>query len=239
MLCVPAARLAVLQVAVFELDVPLANAAAAQPLIAVPPSVKPTVPLGALPVTVAVKVTLAPTLDGLAELDSAVVLVALFMVCASTLLVEPLLLTSPLYAAVMLWLPVARLLVAQVAVRLLPEPVSATALQLLIALTPSAKLTVPPGALPVTVAVKVTLIPAVDGLSELASVVVVATPVEVSVTASMKVVLSVGSVPVKVRACAPLVATENGMLNALKLVFVGPTRLPIWVPSTFTVIGCT
>lgn len=38
-----------------------------------PPSVKLTVPVGALPVTLAVKVTLAPSADGLAELTSVVV----------------------------------------------------------------------------------------------------------------------------------------------------------------------
>ena len=47
----------------------------------------------------------------------------------------------------------------QVAVLLLPEPTSATALQPLIALPPSVKLTLPVGALPVTVAVKLTLAP--------------------------------------------------------------------------------
>ena len=43
-------------------------------MIVLPPSVKATLPVGALPVTVAVKVTLAPTSDGLAELARAVVL---------------------------------------------------------------------------------------------------------------------------------------------------------------------
>ena len=51
-------------------------------------------------------------------------------------------------------------LVLQVAVRLLPLPASATALQPLIEAPPSLKLTVPVGALPVTVAVRVTLAPA-------------------------------------------------------------------------------
>ena len=39
----------------------------------VPLSVKSTVPVGALPVTVAVNVTVAPTVAGLAELDNDVV----------------------------------------------------------------------------------------------------------------------------------------------------------------------
>ncbi len=46
------------------------------------------------------------------------------------------------------------------------------ALQPLIELAPSLKLTLPVGLLPPTVAVKVTLVPAVDGFFELASVVV-------------------------------------------------------------------
>ena len=41
------------------------------------------------------KVTFAPTSDGFAELATAAVLVALFTVCVSVLLVEPLLPLSP------------------------------------------------------------------------------------------------------------------------------------------------
>ena len=59
------------------------------------------------------------------------------------------------------------------AVRLLPLPVSATAVQPVIALPSSVKPTLPVGLVPFTVAVKVTLAPAGAGLSELASVVVV------------------------------------------------------------------
>ena len=71
-------------------------------------------------------------------------------------------------------MPTARLAVLQTAIRLLPLPVSATALQPLSEVLPSAvKLTLPVGLLPVTVAVKVTLAPAVAGFSELESVVVV------------------------------------------------------------------
>ena len=94
MLCVPAARLALLHVAVLELAEPAGNATAPQPVIVLPPSVKATLPVGAAPVTVAVKVTLAPTSDGLAELANAAVLGALFTVCVSVLL-EPLLAASP------------------------------------------------------------------------------------------------------------------------------------------------
>src|SRR5271165_545238 len=73
----------------------------------------------------------------------------------------------------MLCVPEDRLLVLHAALRALPEPATATALQPVMAVFPSLKLTLPVGALPVTVAVKVTLAPTVAGLSELASVVVV------------------------------------------------------------------
>ena len=42
----------------------------------------------------------------------------------------------------------------------------------------------------------------------------------------MNVVLSLGSVPANVIVCAPVLATENGMLTMLKLVLAGDTRLP-------------
>src|SRR5271169_5715164 len=141
----------------------------------------------------------------------------------------------------MLWVPAARLAVLQVALLALALPAgSATAAQPLMVVPSALKATLPVGALPVTVAVKVTLPPTVDGLAELASVVVVAVrPLEVSATASMKVVLSLGSVLVKVMVCAPLLATENAMLNKAKLVLAGDTRLPTGVPSTLTCTGCT
>ena len=50
---------------------PAGSATAPQPVIVLPPSVNATLPVGAVPVTVAVKVTLVPTTDGLAELASA------------------------------------------------------------------------------------------------------------------------------------------------------------------------
>ena len=59
----------------------------------------------------------------------------------------------------MLWVPAASADVEQVAVRVLPLPASATAAQPAIDAAPSLKLTVPVGAEPVTVAVKVTLAP--------------------------------------------------------------------------------
>src|SRR5712691_7295468 len=172
--CVAAASTLVLHCAVRVLPEP-ASAIALQPEIETPPSVKLMLPVGLKPVTEAVKVTLAPALDGLAELDTVVVLATLFTVCVSVLLVEALLLASPLYTPLVLWLPAARLAVAQLAVRMLPEPASATAAQPLIELTPSLKFTLPVGTLPLTVAVKVTLLPAVEGVSEVAMPVVLAT----------------------------------------------------------------
>src|SRR5260221_2041635 len=73
----------------------------------------------------------------------------------------------------MLCVPAVRAEVVQAAVRMLPAPVKATTLQPAIKVPPSLKSTAPVGAaavLPVTVAVKVTLEPADEGLSELASV---------------------------------------------------------------------
>ena len=95
MLWLPALRLLVLQVAVLLLALPAGSATAEQPLIVVPPSLKATVPVGTEPVTVAVKLTLLPTVEGLSELASAVVLLAL-TTCASTELAELLLVASPL-----------------------------------------------------------------------------------------------------------------------------------------------
>ena len=90
MVCVPAPKLLVLQVAV-----PPLSATALQPLIALPPSEKLTLPVGALPVTVAVKVTLAPTVDGLSELDTVVVVAAALTTCDSAVLTEAALLPLP------------------------------------------------------------------------------------------------------------------------------------------------
>src|SRR5438046_170749 len=98
MVCVPWVRLLVLHVAILELAEPASSAIALQPETVVPPSVKATVPVGAAPATVAVNVTLAPTIDGLPELDSVVLLVALltlFTTCDNVVLVDPLLPASP------------------------------------------------------------------------------------------------------------------------------------------------
>ena len=96
MLCVPAVMELVLQGAVLVLGAPVGSATAPHPLIVVPPSVNATVPVGDVPVTVAVKVTLAPATEGFAELASVVELVVtLLTTCDSVELVEPLLALSP------------------------------------------------------------------------------------------------------------------------------------------------
>jgi hypothetical protein len=172
MLRVPAARLDVVHAAVRELPLPL-SATAEQPEIAVPPSLKSTLPVGALPVTVAVNVTLAPAAAGLAELARPVVVLATATTCDSALLVDAALLALPPYVAVRLWVPMARLDVEHTAVRELPLPVNATAEQPEIDAPPSLKSMLPVGALPVTVAVSVTLAPATAGLAELTRPVVV------------------------------------------------------------------
>ena len=94
MLCVPTARLDVVHAAVRELPLPV-NATAEQPEIDVPPSLKSMLPVGALPVTVAVSVTLAPTMDGFCELATFVLLAAAVMPWESAGLVDAPLPASP------------------------------------------------------------------------------------------------------------------------------------------------
>src|ERR1700674_1641569 len=71
MLCTPALKPLVGHAAVRVLLAPV-SATAPQPLMAVLSAVKATVPVGAVPATVAVNVTLAPTSDGLPELINVV-----------------------------------------------------------------------------------------------------------------------------------------------------------------------
>src|SRR2546425_13845 len=125
----------------------------------VAPSLKAIVPVG-VPVlgddavTVAVKVTVCPETEGLAEDVSAVVVPALLTVWVKLGAVLGLKLPSPLYTAVMaVWLPAAKVVVLNVA---------CPALRLLVAsaVVPSLKVTVPvglpvPGATGATVAVNV------------------------------------------------------------------------------------
>src|ERR1022692_4739649 len=87
MLCAPKLKPDVLHTAV----VPLTRTAL-QPASAVPASVKATLPVGTAAVTVAVSVTVAPALAGLAELDSEVLLGTLLLTtCDNVALVDPLL----------------------------------------------------------------------------------------------------------------------------------------------------
>ncbi len=95
MLCAPTLRLLVLQVAVLLLAAPAGNATALQPPIALPPSVKATLPVGAVPVTVAVNVTMAPISDGVPELESVVPVPDVFTTCDTVALVDPLFPASP------------------------------------------------------------------------------------------------------------------------------------------------
>ena len=94
MLCVPTARLDVVHAAVRELPLPVKDTAA-HPTIDVPPSWKLTLPVGALPVTVAVSVTLAPAATELAELIRFVVVFATPTTCDSAPLVDVALLALP------------------------------------------------------------------------------------------------------------------------------------------------
>jgi hypothetical protein len=95
MLWAPTPKLALLHVAVLLFAAPAGSATALQPAIVLPPSVNATAPVGAVPVTVAVKVTPVPTTDGLAELATVVPLLAGLTTCARVVLAETLLLPSP------------------------------------------------------------------------------------------------------------------------------------------------
>jgi hypothetical protein len=72
----------------------------------------------------------------------------------------------------MLCVPTPSADVAHVAVRALPLPLNVAAEQPEIDAPPSMKLTLPPGTLPLTVAVNVTEAPCADGVSEVATAVV-------------------------------------------------------------------
>ena len=92
----PTLRLDVLQVTVFELAVPVGRATALQPVSVAPSAVKATVPVGALPVTVAANVTFEFKADGLAELARlAVLAVLLATTCDNAALLELPLAESP------------------------------------------------------------------------------------------------------------------------------------------------
>ncbi len=93
-MCVATLSVPVVHAAVLVLPLPT-SATALQPAIEAPPSLKLTLPVGATPVTVAVKLTLVPNVDGFFELTTLVVLVALLTTCETMALVEPLLPAPP------------------------------------------------------------------------------------------------------------------------------------------------
>ena len=94
MLCAVALNADVLQVAVRVLPAPVSATAPQAPMVA-PPSENAMVPVGATPVTVAVKVTLTPAFAGLAELAKPVVEATLFTTCERVALVDAALPASP------------------------------------------------------------------------------------------------------------------------------------------------
>ena len=93
MLWPPTASAAVGQVAVRELPLP-DSATAEHPVIDVPPSVKLTLPVGALPFTVAANVTAPPNIDGLG-VPARPVVVPEITICARAALLDPALPLSP------------------------------------------------------------------------------------------------------------------------------------------------
>jgi len=173
-LCVAAPSAPVVHFAVRLSPTPASAIAAEHPVIEAPPSLKITDPVGAVPLTVAVKVTATPALDGVSEVTRSVELTTLLTVCESAGLVETALVASPLYLAVMVRTPATRPLVVHAAVPVFPLPARATAEQPVIETVPSLKVTVPVGETPPTVAVKVTLEPTVIGICELTMPVVLA-----------------------------------------------------------------
>ena len=158
------------------------TATAPQPAIGAPFAVKATVPLPTtgLPSTVAVSETIPAAGDGFTALVTLVIVATVppppeFTACDKGALADSALLALPAYDATIECAPDANADVVHAAVRALPLPDKLTAVQPLIAPPSDVKATLPVGALPLTVAVNVTLAPEVDGFCELASVVVVAT----------------------------------------------------------------
>src|SRR5438445_11349998 len=108
-----------LKVDVAHVATPTASACAPQPVIELAPSLKFTLPVGvpapgAVAVTVAVNVTLCPNTDGFTDDVRLVDVLAWLTTCVRVALVLVAKFVSPLYTAVMLWLPTLRLDVAHV-----------------------------------------------------------------------------------------------------------------------------
>ena len=187
MACVPAARFETLKVATPAVIVPVP--------MAVAPSLNVTVPVGvptpvAVVVTVAVKVTAFPTVEGFKEDVTAVVVVFLFTtwLTAAEVLVRKV--ASPPYTAVMEWVPAVSAEVEKVATPAVSVPVPSTA-------APSLKVTVPlgvPVAVLLTVAVKVTDCPTLEGLGDEVNAVVVVFRFTTWLTA-VEVLVSKGATP--------------------------------------------
>ena len=111
--------------------------------------------------TVAVKVTIRPLFDGLRLDVKVVVVLALFTVCVSAEDVLPVWLASPLYRAVMEWVPATRLEIENAAT---PFELSAEVPSVE---TPSMKVTVPVAPEDgLTVAVNTTCCPNAEGFSD-------------------------------------------------------------------------
>jgi hypothetical protein len=164
----PTARLEVVKLAV-------PPPRAAMPRVA-EPSWNVTVPVTPEGVTVAVRVTAWPGVARFGEATRMVVDGALFTSSVTGGDVLALLLASPLYTAVSVWLPTARPEVLRLALPLLKAWLPIVAL-------PSRKVTVPVAVAGVTVAVSVTAWPGLAGFGEADRVVVVALRPTVSVTA--------------------------------------------------------
>ena len=131
------------------------------------PSRKVTVPVAVDGVTAAVKVTVCPTVDEAGDTVRVVVVVVSPGVMVTVFDVLGAKLPSPLYVAVRVWLPVARVVAVKVAVPLVSVPVPRV-------VVPSLNVTVPVAPEGVTVAV--------SKVEETVSVVVVGAKLMVSVT---------------------------------------------------------
>ena len=183
---VPAVRVAVVKVATPAVSVPVPSA--------VTPSLNVTVPLGvpvAVLVTVAVNITDCPTLEGLSDEVKAVDDAFLFTTWLTAVEVLVRKVASPPYTAVMEWVPAVSAEVEKVATPAVSVPVPSTA-------APSLKVTVPlgvPVAVLLTVAVKVTDCPTLEGLSEEVNAVVDAFLFITWLTAVEVLVLNAASPP--------------------------------------------
>src|SRR5947208_1878611 len=211
-----------------------------QLVMAVPPSLKVTCPVGVpepglLAVTVAVKVTDCLNTDGLAE-ELADVVVPYFTVGVSLEEVLPLKFASPPYDALMEWGPTASVLVTNVA---WPEAFRVPVPRVV---GPSLNVTVPVGVpaplvFAFTVAVKVTGCPDTDGLIEETTPVVVPGSVVVVVGAAVVdvvVVLVVDAVVVGVVVVVVDVVVVGG---AVVVVVVGVAVVDVLVVDVVVVGG--